>query len=112
MKFQGRKLPHHPQLTSGCPPFCFTLGAEGAACGAGDVPMPKTLKYTLEDERLEPTNHPFLNSENHLPNPNDYVPCLIFRGVRFIIIQRGEPPFWFLMVVDFQGKIKVFFVVI
>ena len=33
------------------------------------------LRYTLEDERLEPTNHPF-RKENELPNLHDYVLCL------------------------------------
>ena len=31
-------------------------------------------KYTLEDWRLEPTNHPF-RKENYLPNLHDYAPC-------------------------------------
>ena len=31
-------------------------------------------RYTLEDERLEHSNHPF-RKENDLPNLYDYVPC-------------------------------------
>ena len=31
-------------------------------------------QYTLEDERLEPTNHP-IRKENDLANLHDYVPC-------------------------------------
>ena len=44
-----------------------------------DVTIPRLppeirAKYTLEDERLEPTNH-IIQKENDLPNIHDYVPC-------------------------------------
>ena len=82
--------------------------------------MLKTLQITLEDERLEPTAITHLERTiifqtlqiTHYSTGKsssndflDYVPCLIFRGVRFIIIQK-EPPFLFLMVVDFQEKLQ------
>lgn len=36
--------------------------------------LAKWNNYTLEDERLEPTNLPF-RKEDDLPNLHEYVPC-------------------------------------
>ena len=40
----------------------------------GDYDFPFLEGYTVEDWRLEPTNHPF-RKEIDLPNLHDYVPC-------------------------------------